>query len=391
MLHRVALKRAAKQASSRAVGWLAPPVPSYIGAALRQAQFDSVRRQVPMLLTVAAINTAILMAVCAHAGMELHRYGWMALLILYCAVRLLVWARQGRGTATPMRVEALLRMNVAASLTMMLILGFLASFTFAIGTFNHMLLVPMSLGFGSASIAHCLYTLRPAAIGTILLGMGPSSLTMILVGPFEAQMLGCAMLSVGLLMIRFVAQQYDQLITNLELTEENRRLAHVDALTGIANRRAMMAELDAATHGNAGFGVALIDLDGFKLVNDTHGHAAGDALLRSVAERLSATLEPGDKVGRLGGDEFILVFHNASEPVELSRRSNNALMSLSQLISVDGYPATCGASLGFAGFKRDAGGIETMLHAADEALYAAKRRTPGKAGLSTRAVRRARA
>lgn len=368
--------------------WLAPPVPAHIHAALQQAQYQSVRKQVPMLLGVAAINTAILMAVCAHEGLPLRNYAWMSVLIGYCAVRILFWTRQWRGAPSADRIPRLLRMNVIAALGMISVLGLLTSVTFAAGTFQSMLLVPMSLGFGAASIAHCLYTLRPAAIGTIIMGMGPSSLTMLAVGPFEAQMLGVAMFSVGMLMIRFVVQQYDQLINNLELAEENRRLAHVDSLTGLANRRAVMAALDEAAQDGEGFGVALIDLDGFKAVNDTHGHAAGDALLRTVATRLETAVAAPDLVGRLGGDEFIVILRNAPDDADLARRGNGLLIALCRPVTLGDRPVRFGASLGFARHDPAAGDIESMLHAADEALYAAKRRALVDAGALPHSARR---
>jgi diguanylate cyclase len=352
--------------------WISPSVSGDILPALQQAQFKSVRSQVPMLLSVAALNTIIIMAVCAHDGLPLDRYAWMSGLVLYCAVRVTFWMRRINKPVEPQQIPKLLRMNVGASLFMISGLGVAATYTFVAGTFASHLLIPMSLGFGATSIAHCLYTLRPAAIGTVVMGIFPSSIAMLVVGSFDAKMLGVAMLSVGILMIRFVAAQYDQLITSLHLEKQNHDLANTDALTGIANRRAVMEILGSPEVG-ANFGVALIDLDGFKSVNDNMGHHAGDALLQHVSQRLSCALDAGDRVGRLGGDEFIIIFKNLSGPEDISARSTAILAALCQPIDISGARVPVAASLGHALYLQDGDSIDALLLHADKALYVAKR------------------
>ena len=90
-----------------------PPVPDDISVpALERAQFDSVRSQVPMLLSVAALNTIIIMAVCANDGLPVSHYGWMSILVLYCAVRIAFWIRQLHRPIEPHAIPRLLRMNM---------------------------------------------------------------------------------------------------------------------------------------------------------------------------------------------------------------------------------------------------------------------------------------
>jgi diguanylate cyclase len=369
--------------------WLLPPVPVQIQSALQQAQFDSVRKQVPMLLAVAALNTIIIMAVCAHENQPPSSYLWMSGLIAYCVIRICMWVHRLRQPVNERDIPRLLKMNVAASLVMITMLGLATTYTFVAGTFESMLLIPMSLGFGTTSIAHCLYTLRPAAIGTTFMGLFPSSVAMILVGPFEAQMLGIAMLSVGMLMVRFVAEQYDQLVTGLLLAEENRRLALTDPLTGLANRRATMAALDAEFVADSSFAVALIDLDGFKQVNDAFGHLTGDHLLREIASRLEAAAEAGDEVGRLGGDEFIAVFRNIAGEADCSARANALLAALCRPVGFEGQRLNFGASLGFAVHGLHGKEVEQLLQSADRALYAAKRTPDHNGAIGNQAARRA--
>ena len=369
--------------------WVLPPVPVQIQSALQKAQFDSVRKQVPMLLSVAALNTIIIMAVCANVGLPPSSYTWLSGLIGYCVIRIAIWVHRLRKPVDESEIPRLLKLNVTASLLMVTFLGVAASYTFVAGTFGAMLLIPMSLGFGTTSIAHCLYTLRPAAIGTTIMGLFPSSVAMILVGPFEAQMLGIAMLSVGMLMVRFVAEQYDQLITGLMLAEENQRLALTDPLTGLPNRRATMAALDDEFSGDGNFAVALIDLDGFKQVNDALGHHVGDYLLCQIAERLEAAAEGGDEVGRLGGDEFIAMFRNVADETDCAVRSNILLTALCRPVEYEGQRLNFGASLGFAVFGLHALQVEKLLQSADRALYAAKRAPIRALAPDNRALRRA--
>jgi diguanylate cyclase (GGDEF)-like protein len=369
--------------------WLLPPVPAQIRPALQQAQFGSVRKQVPMLLAVAALNTLIIMAVCANDGLPFRTYGWMSLLLLYCFVRLIIWSRMLRKAVDPARIPSTLKMSVRASLIMVSVLGLDAAYTFVIGMFNAKLLIPVSLCFGAMAISHCLYTLRTAAIGAIIMGLFPSAIAMLVVGEFEAQMLGCSIISVGILMVRFVAEQYDQLIAGLLLADENRRLALTDPLTGLANRRATMAALDTEVEAGSNFAVALIDLDGFKQVNDALGHHVGDYLLCQIASRLEAAAEAGDEVGRLGGDEFIALFRNVTGEDDCAARSTALLGALCRPVGYEGQRLSFGASLGFAVYGLHGAQVEQLLQSADRALYAAKR-TPDMAVVnSSQAARRA--
>ena len=366
------IQKSASDIWRQCADWVAPVAPADISASLQKAQFESVSGQVPMLLSVAALNTIIIMAVCAHNGLPRSSYAWMSGLVLYCVIRVTFWVRRLKKPLAPEQIPGLLRLNVLASLTMIALLGTATTVTFLAGTFASQLLIPMSLGFGATSIAHCLYTLRPAAIGTVVMGLFPSSIAMLAVGNFDAKMLGVAMLSVGILMIRFVAAQYDQLIAGLILEKQNHDLANTDPLTGLANRRAVMRSLGEA-HTKRNFGVALLDLDGFKQVNDSMGHHAGDLLLQQVAQRLSTSAEAGDVVGRLGGDEFIIIFHNVADDADVSARATAILAALCLPVEIVGKRVPVAASLGHAMHNGET--IDAMLQYADKALYAAKRGT----------------
>lgn len=374
------------------LNWLNPPVAADIRNRLQHAQFDSVQKQVPMLLSVAALNTIIIMAVCVHDGLPLITYGWMALLVIYCVVRIFIWRQRLSKPLETIDIPKLLRWNIGTSLAMITGLGIATAWTFLLGTFGSQLLIPMSLGFGSLSIAHCLYTLRPAAVGTVVMGIVPSSLVMIIFGGFEAIMLGIAMLSVAVLMIRFVAEQYDQLLDSLNLELTNWRLANTDALTGIANRRAIMTELEFL-EGRAGkgqiFAIALLDLDGFKQINDKLGHHVGDEILRYVATCLVRSVSSLDMVGRLGGDEFIILLSGINNPSDMEARTALLLANLCQQTIIEGHHINVGASLGYAIYGRQGTSRSELLQAADMALYCQKRGGGRRRKTALKAERRA--
>jgi diguanylate cyclase (GGDEF)-like protein len=127
-----------------------------------------------------------------------------------------------------------------------------------------------------------------------------------------------------------------------------------------------------ATHG-AGFGIALIDLDGFKAVNDSLGHQSGDLMLIGVGFRLSDAVQESDSIARLGGDEFVVLFRNVTEKAELVARSAALLSSLCRPIDLDGKRVPVAASLGHALYPEDGDTIRDLMRSADLALYAEKR------------------
>ena len=181
-------------------------------------------------------------------------------------------------------------------------------------------------------------------------------------------------------------KRFDRRKEELEalLADEHRRLVHEarhDQLTGLVNRRAFLELVRQAsgTHRPDEL-VALMymDLDGFKEVNDTHGHAFGDLVLQAVAERLSGLLRPTDTAGRLGGDEFVVLCGNVrgGEPtaVGVARRLCD---TMALPIEVSGRPVSCPASIGLVCTSEPAE-PESLLARADAALYRAKRAGKGR-------------
>jgi diguanylate cyclase (GGDEF)-like protein/PAS domain S-box-containing protein len=155
-----------------------------------------------------------------------------------------------------------------------------------------------------------------------------------------------------------------------------RHLAHHDGLTGLPNRILLADRLGLAIvqanreHRRAG--VLFIDLDRFKEVNDKLGHQAGDRLLQTVAERLTASVREGDTVARLGGDEFVVLLPNIRDHGDTQRVANKILENVSRPYTLEAQAFMVTPSIGIAVFPDDGANVEDLMRNADAAMYHAK-------------------
>lgn len=159
-----------------------------------------------------------------------------------------------------------------------------------------------------------------------------------------------------------------------------------DPLTGLVNRRGLDRVLREAGESGEALGLLLLDLDGFKLVNDRHGHQAGDDLLKQVAMRLKGVVRPGDSVARLGGDEFALVIRGVADAVALSEVAERAVSVVMAPFMLMGQLVSVGASVGVSvKSERDSEPwtVEALTRAADQALYGAKRAGKGRSMIAS--------
>lgn len=158
--------------------------------------------------------------------------------------------------------------------------------------------------------------------------------------------------------------------------ERMRELAYRDGLTGLANRRSLEERLDLelkhARRARARLGVLFLDLDGFKSINDTYGHRAGDELLVAVGGRLSAVLREVDTVARISGDEFCVLVPELSEPADVALVAQKIVDAVVRPVILDGVAVPVATSVGAAVYPDDAGSAEGLLSAADAAMYRAK-------------------
>jgi len=175
-------------------------------------------------------------------------------------------------------------------------------------------------------------------------------------------------LSVALCNARLHAQVRGQ-------AERSAHAALHDPLTGLPNRSLLRSHLDVARGERPDFAVLLLDLDLFKPVNDTHGHGAGDEVLRVTAARLRGAVRPADVVARIGGDEFAVLVHDAADVRGLAQRLEAVV---SAPIAVGTVTVAVGASIGQAVHAADGDSFEELLRAADADMYRVKRLRAGR-------------
>ena len=145
-----------------------------------------------------------------------------------------------------------------------------------------------------------------------------------------------------------------------------------DSLTGLASRTLFNTRLEMALASDGPVALALLDIDDFKSVNDVFGHAAGDALLSVLAQRLADFAYPAETVARLGGDEFTLIIPDCGSPEHIIGRLEQLRALLSSPFVHDGQPLTCRSSIGVAIAPAHGGDASTLLRSADIAMYTAK-------------------
>ena len=150
------------------------------------------------------------------------------------------------------------------------------------------------------------------------------------------------------------------------------RLAHLDSLTGLPNRSLLFCRIDEQLAHRQPMTVLLLDLDGFKAVNDTLGHSAGDKVLQQVAKRIAACVRPSDTVARLGGDEFAILRPSCTAGKSLVEELDCLLSLIATPVEVGGHQVTIGTSIGVACYPDHGDHGEDLLSAADLALYQAK-------------------
>ena len=158
--------------------------------------------------------------------------------------------------------------------------------------------------------------------------------------------------------------------------EQFRHLAHHDVLTGLPNRRLLADRVDqslalARRSGHLA-ALLLLDLDDFKIINDTDGHSAGDTVLVAIAQRLRGLVRAIDTVARLGGDEFVILLQEMAHPRDAIRVAEKVIEAVREPVEVGGRQYLLGVSVGIAHFPEHAANMEGLMQKADIAMYEAK-------------------
>lgn len=166
-------------------------------------------------------------------------------------------------------------------------------------------------------------------------------------------------------------------VTHLKAREKRlQALAHIDSLTLLPNRQhitlLMSKAMAHALREHKGFSIAFCDIDQFKTINDSAGHQVGDLVLQVLARRLQQVMRSYEHVGRLSGDEFLMIFNDEMNPSQQDLIRERLQESLSEVIDINGFCFTPSISLGFAHYPNDGNSIKTLINQADQRMYQVK-------------------
>ena len=359
---------------------------------LIRAQYRAFAQQVPVLYFILAVNTLSIAWTFARFGHHILTIYVPTAMCVVTFTRGVWWAR--RRNVPVSDAEALRRLQTTNKLCFLIAAGFSAwgLAVYPLGDAYAKGQVAFFLGLTMISCVFCLMHLRPAALTVSIAGVVPFVLYFLFAshGNLAAEAVNLALVAAGMMFMvgtynrefsdlvtsrRSLARQYDE---TWRLNVENHHIANADALTGLPNRRALMAGLDACQSAPSDAAqptaIMFIDLDGFKDVNDTYGHDIGDKLLKIVAKNFESLLPAGALLARLGGDEFAVLLaapDAEAQAVDLSRRM---IATLDEPLHIGERTIQVGASVGIACALAYLCDASELMRRADVAMYHVKAR-----------------
>ena len=360
--------------------------------ALLLEQYLALRRQIPLMYALMFINVLFL-AIESFRDVPLGMsFGVPILLSVAIVARALLWVRRRSVLAQPHEVRRYLRGTVVTATILSIVFGTWGSLLFSEADPIRSVSISLYVFVGAISCCFCLQALPSAGYMVLLFGVMPVTIRLFVASDWSLFSVGANFLIVAMLILRTLAtnhagfKQVLQSRTDM-LVEQARaqaaelaaqKLAYEDALTGLANRRAFSEHLDIffSQHDpDAQLYLFMLDLDLFKGVNDAYGHGAGDRLLKAVAARLTALVEPAGRVYRLGGDEFAITLQVDETGHDVATAMADRLVrEMAASFSIDRFSHHISASIGISCFPIDAASREGLMQHADIAMYDAKSR-----------------
>lgn len=355
------------------------------------AQFEALSKQVPLLYFILMVN--MLTLAWTHIGVA---PGWLVmsapiLLGVFSLVRAIKWIKWRGRQISPEAAYRDLRVTnfLAAPLAIGMTAWSLALLPY--GDAYQRAHVAFFMSITVIGIIFCLMHLRSAALMVAIIVNVPFMVAMLISGhsTFVATGVNVALVTGALIVVvtthyrdfqqlnesRIVLLEQQKTLT--QLSDENLRLANLDSLTGLPNRRSFFDRLKKgfaeAERLDQRIAVGVLDLDGFKPINDMHGHAAGDKVLVKIARRLMALESEGVSFFRLGGDEFAMICDRDCDEVSLAALGEKICSAVAEKMQIGTGSLQVTGSMGIAVFPDVGLDGQELYERADYALYAAKR------------------
>ncbi|WP_328517666.1 putative bifunctional diguanylate cyclase/phosphodiesterase [Devosia algicola] len=359
---------------------------------LLKAQYEVFSRQIPVMYSILLISTWSVASTFLDAAPQ-----WLVVHIpivfsLVCGVRVFGWWRSRRRTpSAEIARKALLRTNRFA-LIMAIVISVWSLSLAPYGSHDMQSSVAFFMAITGICVVVCLLHLRSAAfiVAIVIAVFFSVHFGFSGVPSFVAMTTNLGLATIALLMVVFVqsghfASSIDTRTSLEAANRENFRMANLDSLTGLANRRQFFSKLDEvfAVAGSQGTRVAvgIVDLDGFKPINDLYGHVIGDQLLVAVGQRLLTIADKNTFVSRLGGDEFALLASGGLDDADLLEFGDRVCAALREPFILSGATVQISGSMGLAVFPELADSPGKLYERADYALYNGKRVKRGHAVL----------
>ncbi|SDC57275.1 putative bifunctional diguanylate cyclase/phosphodiesterase [Paraburkholderia lycopersici] len=350
-------------------------------AALKQAQLRVMIYQLPMMYGLLIINTW---------GMVLPHEdaipGWqgVACPVVFtgiCVLRVVSWIRRARTGVTAGNAAAIMRNSGRLAWVFSISFTAWSLSLLPYGGAAFKLHVAFYMAITVIGVIFCLMHVIKAAFTVTAIVNGALVVTFLSSGNsvFQAIAIDTSLVSLAMLVVSFTHfKNFSDLVA---AQGENKRLANIDSLTNLPNRRAFFASLDkhfdsAQTSGSR-LAVGLVDLDGFKSVNDIHGHSVGDHVLAEVASRLATAARGATTLARLGGDEFGIIVTDDCTDTGLSQLGLSICDVFRHPVLAGDISVRLGATIGFSTYPHTSRNKADLFEAADYALYEGKRCSRG--------------
>lgn len=347
------------------------PVPPSIRDQLIMLQYERAYRLAPILFIVIMANS-VAMALAVKGELPLfQQFVPPFIIIMTCAVCLFAWSK-APPPADAQVAHQLLTNAVLVATGLGLVAGFWCTNAFRETDQYRCVVAPVFIALSALVSANCLYSVPKAAIVSMVSALLPIVIVMLLFDDLGIRAMAVMLIIICALQIGVIRSKFDETVRMLLLQNEIAVTADTDMLTGLDNRRAFARDVEARLNGEGGAIVAMLDLNGFKPVNDRFGHHAGDQVLIEVASRIKTVSISAGSIARIGGDEFALLF-GSSVSIDQARRETEAIRAIINLpFNIEGNFVSVSTSIGLAQSSDSITDLSALLRAADVALYADK-------------------